>query len=191
MDTGSGESSSGNRLPERILCITHYSTGSWLFWSIHHFCLIITEKRVICVNTDQLLTVRHKEALDREIAASGRLLGSMRMALPFLPVDTEFSVHFQMMHPSDIAAAHPDAVTIPMRDITRFDVTEELNWWNGDTADSYWHIKITGRDRQIEFSTLKYPANIVENERLKIILGDRFLVPTKDKIGWLFGKKHD
>jgi hypothetical protein len=191
MDTGSGPSSSGDRQHERILSVTHHYTGSWFFQSLQHFCLIITEKRVICVNTDPLLAARRMEALDREIALRGRLPGTLMMALHLVPVDTKFSVHFQMMHPSNIIAAHPDAVTIPMRDITRFDVTEEPDFWTGDMVGSYWNIKITGRDRKIELSTLTYPANLVENEKLKIILKDRFLVPTTDRIGWLFGKKHD
>lgn len=191
MDTGSGPLSSGGRFSEPILCITHHFKSSWFFQNVQHFCLIITEKSVICVNTNPLRAACRMEALDREIATRGLLLGTLMMARYLATVDTKISVHFQMMHPSDIVAAHPDAVMIPMRDIKKIDVTEELDWWAVDTSGSYWKIKITGRDREIELTTSGYPANIVENEKLKIILGDRFLTPTKDRIGWLFGKKHD
>jgi hypothetical protein len=51
--------------------------------------------------------------------------------------------------------------------------------------DFHWVIKICGRVRTIELFTTWYPVPILDNERLKELLGNRFELQDSDVSGTL------
>lgn len=194
MHPGTGISDTGNEPPESILSITHHFINPHLFRRAHWFCLIITEKRIICFSTDELLASRRKDALAGKISVPAGPLGFLMMALSLDKscVEVEFSEYFGKMHPSRIIAEHPDAEIIAMKDVISFALFSETVSLIDYGYDFHWVIKISGRLRTIELFTKWYPVPILDNEPLKALLGDRFVQPKTDFVGCLLlGRKLD
>jgi hypothetical protein len=180
-----------DRSPEPIISITHHYAGSFFLGTLHYFCLIITEKRVICVRTDDLLSARRKDVMDGKITVPAGPLGYLMTVLSLDRDDVDFSKNFRKMHPSSIAAAYPDAAIVPVNGVVSFEVWEELARPIdiGDTINTRWALKISGHHTTIELYTRKKPLEILENYRLRRLFAGRFRPPTKNMIGWLFGEK--
>jgi hypothetical protein len=180
MDPDTGLSSPGDKLPEPILSITKHTTGNGYFQTMHFYYLIITDKRIICIDTDGLLDSRRKEIEEQR--------GGF-FDLGFLPIleklfgcpyfTTDFPGYFEKMHPAEIIAAYPDAEIIPFNNLTRFVITKGFFF---PTLSAMlipcWDIEITGRTKDgamtIQLSTGNYPEKILENEALKKLLGTRY-----------------
>jgi len=190
MDSGTGPAMA-DRAPEPIISITHHYTGSFFLGNLHYYCLIITEKRVICVRTDDLLAARRTDVLAGKIIVPAGPLGYLMAALSLDRDEVDLSGYFRQMHPSAIAVAYPDAVIIPVNGVICFEVWEELAHLIdiGDVINTRWALKITGRHTTIELYTRKKPLEILENYPMRRLFAGRFRPPTKNLIGWLFGEK--
>lgn len=193
MDPSPGVPSPDDRPSEPIVSITNHFTGHWFLGTLHYYSLIITEKRVICVRTDGLLTARRKETLDRMITLRGRLSGSVMAVLTREWSDTDFSGTFRKMHPSDITIAYPHAVIIPVSGVVSFAVWEELARPIdiGYNINTRWVIEITGKGKKIELISERCPQEILGNYPLRRLFPGRFLLPTKNYTGWMLGNRHD
>lgn len=194
MDPEAGSSSTSDRPPEPIVSISHHYNGSYLLGNLHYFCLIITEKRIICVKTDDLLAARREDALAGKIPVREGPLGYLMMRLSLDGADVDFSNYFRHMHPSDIVVAHPDAISLPVNSVESFIVWKGKPIWYADSHAPnvyYWVIEITGRNKIIRLFTKTYPRNILENYPLIRLFKGKFSPPTKDVSGWILGKKID
>jgi hypothetical protein len=190
-----GISSTSGRPSEPIVSISHHYNGYYLLGNLHYFCLIITEKRIICVRTDDLLAARRKDALAGKIPVRAGPLDYLLMPLSLYGSDADISNYFRQMHPSDIIAAHPDAISMPVNGVVSFLVWKGKQFWYAGSASPkayYWVTQITGRNKTLKLFTKIYPRNILENYPLIRLFKGRFSPPTKDVFGWsFFGKKID
>jgi len=194
MDPDTGSSSSGEKSSETIISITDQCTGNGYTSRLHFFCLIVTDKRIICVKTDDLIDARRKEA-EEDLGTFDR---SFRRFLewvfraPFYSI--HFSDHFREMHPADIIAAHPDAEVIPLNTLISFVMKNEfhLTAFGSSANHIYLDTKITGRTktpgrtRTIELYMGYHPENRPDIDALQSLLGDRFIPPNlmSDMISW-------
>lgn len=195
MDPAPGFPLTDDRPLEPIVSLSHHYNGYFFLGNLHYFCLIITQKRIICVRTDALLASRRKDALSGKIPFRAGPLGYLLMALSLDGADVDFSDYFRHMHPSDIVAAHPDAISMPVNSVESFVVWKGKVFWYADCPPSpkvfYWVIEITGRNKTIRLFSKTYPRNILENYPLIRLFKGKFSPPTKDVFGWLLGKKID
>jgi hypothetical protein len=157
-------------------------------------CLIITEKRIICVRTDDLLAARREDALAGKIPVREGPRGYLMRRLSLDGTDVDFSNYFRHMHPSDIVVAHPDAISLPVNSVESFIVWKGKPIWYADSHAPnvyFWVIEIAGHNKIIRLFTKTYPRNILENYPLIRLFKGRFSPPTKDVFGWFLGKKID
>ena len=189
MATAAGNPGPGEQNAEYIVSLSDQYTEGTLFERVRNYCLIVTDRRVICVNTDALIRARKKEVIDRKAGVKTSFLETILQV--FERTDTHFSEHFRWMHPSDIVAVHPDADIIPITSLFSLAVTKRLVLISTEDAIDCWDTTITGRNKTIVLKTLEYPASILENEDLKDLLGYRFHPPPPDLWGMIFGGKNE
>jgi hypothetical protein len=192
MATATGNPGPGEKNAEYIVSLSDQYTEGTLFERVHYYCLILTDRRVICVNTDALIRARKKEVIDQKAGEKTSFLETVLQV--FERTDTHFSDHFRQMHPSDIVAAHPDANIIPLTSLFSLVVTQGLVLiCSAEDAFDCWDTTITGRNKRILLKTLEYPTSILENEDLKDLLGHRFHPPAPPPDLWrmIFGGKNE
>lgn len=194
MDPYIGSSSSGEKSPETIISITDQCSGNGYSSRLHFYCLIVTDKRIICVKTDDLIEARRKEAEENLdiVDRSFRRFLEWVFRVPFY--SSHFSDHFRKMNPADIVVAHPDAEVIPLNTLISFVVRNEfhLTAAGGSANNIYLDTKITGRtkssdrNRTIELYMGFHPENRLDIDALQKLLGDRFVPPNllSDMISW-------
>lgn len=180
MDPDAGISFSRDLSFEPILSVTHHFTGWHRHFNRQNYYLIITVGRIICVNIDGLLAAHRKDVLAGKITAPAGPLGFLMAALSLDGDSVDFSEHFRKMHPSEIVAAHPDAVIIPMDKVVSFEVWQDLYYPIDYSYSIRSVVKITGGGKTLEVSGEEYPGEILENDQLKALLGTRFIPPKTD-----------
>jgi hypothetical protein len=185
MGQDAGLPSSGYHRCEPIISITNQTLSCGLFRS-ENYCVIITTRRIICVNTDALLDDRHKRTEENRKIVHKGLPGLLERAFTGPETDTDFSGYFRNMHPDTIIANHPGSKIIPLDECTRFVVTKEtvVNYDYG--GDDFWKTRIHRAAGRIEFAMDTYPYQILDNVRLKKILGERFNPPCPGFFGNFF-----
>ena len=194
MDPDTGKSSFGEKPSETIISITDQCTGNGYSSSLHFYCLIVTDKRIICVKTDDLIEARRKEAeenLDIFDRSFRRFLEWV-FRVPFY--SAYFVDHFRKMLPADIVAAYPDAEVIPLNMLISFVVKNEfhLTAVGGSASNIYLDTKITchtktpGRTQTMELYMGYHPENRLDIDALQKLLGDRFVPPSflSDMVSW-------
>ena len=173
MDSEVGRFPSADRLREPILSITLVFTGRRLFLNKQDFWLILTDKRIIFFNTNDILIASGKSPADLTLHDRIRRL--------VIPEETSLAARekIRSMHPSAITAAFPDAEIIPISAVARFEIVQGYD----DVLPGNWDslkLEITrrdkaGRDTRFRFIFEEFPAEIIS--AAKKLFGKRFVAP--------------
>jgi len=192
MDADSGSSHVPDKSPERIISLTQQFSGNGYTAQLHFYCLIVTDKRIICVKTDDLLEARRKEAEENLDCVDRGFRGALEKIFRVPFYSTDFTDHFRKMDPADIITSHPDAEVIPLANLTSFVVKHKFHISAVGSANNlYLDTKIMGRTknpdrpRVIELYTTHHPDNFPDIDAMQKILGDRFVPPSfSDMLSW-------
>ena len=173
MDSRAGLSSSAERIREPILSITLVFTGTWSLLNEQQFWLIITEKRIIFFNTDDILIASGKSPADLTLLDRVRRL--------VIPEENSLAMREKIlsMHPSAITAAFTGAMVIPVSAVESFVIDQgywDLMW----ERYSRWTVSITRQDETGRNTTFRFivrcnPTEIVSTAR--DLFGKRFVAP--------------
>jgi hypothetical protein len=172
--------SSAERTSELILSVTLVSNGHWFLLNEQYFWLVMTDKRIIFFNTDDILTASGKSPA--ELTLHDRI---RRLVIPE-ETSTATREKIRAMHPSAIAAAFPGAVIIPVSAVASF-VIDQGYWDLLSERYSRWTVNITGQDNTGRNTMFRFlvrcaPGEIVSTA--KDLFGKRFVAPKKIYFGW-------
>jgi len=181
MDTVSGCSPADAKTPETIVSITQQFSGNGFTDRLHFYSLIVTDRRIFCVNTDGLIDARKKDA-EKDLSTVDRSIHRFFERILRIPFySTDFSNYFSNMHPDDIVTAHPDAEVIPLNNLLNYSVSYKFHpFFPGYTCLG---IKITSRTKTpgitevIELYAKVDTENSQNISALQKLLGDRFVSP--------------
>lgn len=184
MDSDAGLSSPAERLREPILSITLVFTGHWLFGNVKYFWFIITDKRIIFFNTNDVLTASGKSPAELSLHDRLRRL--------VIPEETSLATRekIRAMDPSEIIAAFPGAVIIPVSAVASFVLKQEYRYLFTESHSTRWILEITRRDKSGRDTTTRlfapyFPHDILESEPTRALFGNRLKGPKKyNNYGW-------
>jgi len=184
MDSPAGLSSPAERPREPILSITRVFTGHWLFRNVQNFWFIITDKRIIFFNTDDILIAPGKSPAELTLHDRFRRL--------VIPEETSIATRekIRAMHPSAITAAFPGAVIIPVSAVTSFVLKQEYWYLFTEFHSTRWILEITRRDKSSRDTTTRlfapnFPHDILESGPIRVLFGNRLKGPKKyNNYGW-------
>jgi hypothetical protein len=173
MDSRDGLSSCPERIREPILSVTLVCTGTRLLLNEQYFWLVITDKRIIFFNTDDILTASGKTPVELTLHDRIRRL--------VIPEETSIATRkkIRAMHPSAITAAFPGAVIIPVSAVARFEIDQGY-WDLMSERYSRWTVNITRQDKTGRNTTFRF---LVRNDPVEIVstakdlFGKRFVAP--------------
>ena len=187
MDSRDGLSSSAERSRELILSVTLVFTGRRLFLNKQDFWLVLTDKRIIFFNTNDILTASGKSPTDLTLQDRIRRL--------VIPEETSLATRetIRSMHPSAITAAYPGAMVIPVSAVARFAIDQGY----ADVLPGNWdRLKLeitrrdkTGRETMFRFTVEEFPAGIIS--AAKKLFRKKFVAPKVLYHGMTFWHRYE
>ena len=190
MDTVSGCTHADDKTPETIVSITQQFSGNGFTDRLHFYSLIVTDRRIICVNTDGLIEAQKKD-VEKDLSTVDRSIHRFFERILRIPFySTDFSYYFSNMHPDDIVTAHPDAEVIPLNNVLNYSVSYKFHPFLA--TYTCLGTKITSRTntpgitKVIELNAKGRTENVQNISALQKLLGDRFVSPNllSDMISW-------
>jgi hypothetical protein len=184
MDSDVRLSSPPVRPREPILSITLVFTGHWLFGNVKYFWFIITDRRIIFFNTDDILSAAGKSKAELSLHDRFRRL--------VIPEETSVATRekIRAMDPCVIAATYPRAVTIPVTAVASFVLKQEFWYLFTEYHSTRWILEITrrdksGQDTMTRLSARYFPHEILESDPIRTLFGNRLKGPKKyNNYGW-------